>query len=56
VKQLIKLLLEVYLKKISLSNTVQGETALDTLNSTQFSISVNSLFTNDGPEVEALRF
>jgi uncharacterized protein (UPF0218 family) len=42
-------------KKITLSNTVQGETALETLNSTQFNIPVNSLFTNDGPEVETLR-
>jgi hypothetical protein len=37
----------VYLKKITLTNTRQGETALDALNGAQFSIPVNSLFTND---------
>jgi hypothetical protein len=30
-----------------LTNTRQGETALDALNGAQFSIPVNSLFTND---------
>jgi hypothetical protein len=34
-------------KKITLTNTRQGETALDALNGAQFSIPVNSLFTND---------
>jgi hypothetical protein len=34
-------------KEITLTNTGQGETALEALNGTQFSIPVSSLFTND---------
>jgi hypothetical protein len=33
-------------KEITLTNTRQGETALDALNGAQFSIPVNSLFTD----------
>ncbi|MFZ1806099.1 MAG: hypothetical protein WAU36_02700, partial [Cyclobacteriaceae bacterium] len=36
--------------KINISNTSTGETALDALNGTQFSIPVSSLFTNDPTE------
>jgi hypothetical protein len=41
-----------------LTNTRQGETALDALNGAQFSIPVNSLFTNDatGRDPKILKF
>jgi hypothetical protein len=42
-------------KEITLTNTTEGETALEALNGTNFSIPVSSLFTNDATGTRILK-